>query len=107
MKQKDILLILVPTFIMVILWIAFSVYHSHVSSTITEPLNKQINPIGENFDLEALNSLKKRVRFEPIYEIPENLLSEPGDETLQTEVSSPPAELLNEENVATEGAEEI
>jgi|SRR3990167_7718683 len=106
MKQKDILLILVPTFVMVLLWVVFNVYHSHVSSTISEPLNKQIDPIPQAFDLQGLESLKKRVRLEPIYEIPESLLSGPNEET-PTEEASPSADIFNEENVATEGAEGI
>ena|SRR3989344_1140027 len=98
MKQRDILLIVVPTFIMVVLWVAFSVYHNHISSTISEPLSLQIEPIGESFDLNTLDNLKKRERLSPVYE---RVGSQNPEETLlEEEVATPSSE-------ASESAEEL
>jgi len=97
MKQRDILLIVVPTFIMVVLWVAFSVYHNHISSTISEPLSLQIEPIGESFDLNTLDNLKKRERLSPVYERVGG--QNPEETLLEEEVATPSSE-------ASESAEE-
>ncbi|KKR76768.1 MAG: hypothetical protein UU21_C0004G0035 [Candidatus Levybacteria bacterium GW2011_GWA2_40_8] len=83
MRQRDILLVIIPTFIMVVLWVAFSIYHNHISSTISEPLSLQIEPIGQSFDLNTLDNLKKRERLSPVYE---NISVESSEEiTLEEE----------------------
>ena len=69
MKKNDILIILIPTFLFVIAWIAFSVYHNIVTSTISEELNMQILPISSNFDTKTIDGLKNRQRVEPVYQI--------------------------------------
>ncbi len=68
-KEKDILLVLVPGFILTVLWVAFSIYHNRVTSTITEPLTTQLIDIPGNFDLDTIKKLKERDRTEPIYTI--------------------------------------
>lgn len=60
MKQKEILLILVSIFVLVLIWIALSIYHNAVTSTIPEALSIQIAPISPDFDKEALEKIKKR-----------------------------------------------
>ncbi len=90
MKQRDILLIVVPAFIMVVLWVAFSIYHNHVSSTISEPLSLQIEPIGKTFDLKTLGELKKRERLNPVYEKVGSEISE--DNLKETEVATSSSE---------------
>ena len=102
MKQRDILLIVVPTFIMVVLWVAFSIYHNHVSSTISEPLSLQIEPISEAFDLETLDNLKNRERLSPIYEkvgseIPEDTLEDAKIATPSSEATESAGLSNNEE----------
>lgn len=69
MKQKDILIIIVPSFLLIIAWIAFSIYHSSVSSTIPPLLNLQIAPINPNFDTATISQLKQRTQVNPIYEL--------------------------------------
>ena len=69
MKKNDILIILIPTFFFVVAWIAFSVYHNIVTSTISGELNMQILPISSNFDTKTIDSLKNRQRVEPVYQI--------------------------------------
>jgi hypothetical protein len=69
MKKNDILLILVPSFIFVLAWIGFSIYHNIVTSTISEPLNMQIMPITPTFDTSVIDGLKNRENVAPIYEL--------------------------------------
>lgn len=68
MKQKDIILLVVPLFFLVLVWIIFSVYHNRVSSTIPETLNVQITPIEGSFDKRTINELKDRENLLPIFE---------------------------------------
>lgn len=68
MKKNDILIILIPTFIFVLVWIGFSIYHSIVASTISETVNMQIAPISPNFDTKTIDSLKGRQSILPIYD---------------------------------------
>lgn len=69
MKQKEILTILIPVFILTILWVLFNIYHNHVTSTIKDPLSVQIIPINGNFDRKTINDLSKRKKVDPAYEV--------------------------------------
>lgn len=69
MKQKDILIIVILLFIFALAGIGGSIYHSAVSSTISEVINKDISPIAPNFDTAAINKLKERQTIVPIYEL--------------------------------------
>jgi hypothetical protein len=69
MKQKDILTLIIPLFIFSLVWIGFSIYHSAVSSTISEAVNKDISPITGTFDTVTINKLKKRQKITPSYQL--------------------------------------
>jgi len=69
MKRKDILLILIPSFIFVLAWIGFSIYHNIITSTISVPLSMQIAPITPNFDTSIIDSLKNRKKVLPVYQL--------------------------------------
>ncbi len=71
-KRKDSLVILWLTFITVIAWIGFNIYHISVTSTISEELNKQIIPIDPNFDMNTITKLSGREKIEPLYEFNDN-----------------------------------
>ena len=60
---------LIPLSIFVLAWIVFSVYHSVVTSTISQTLNTQISSISPGFDTKVVNELKTRQNVTPIYEI--------------------------------------
>lgn len=77
MKRKDILLILVPSFIFVLAWMGFSIYHGFINSTISEALNIQIIPINPTFDTATISKLKNRTHVNPIYEINPSLIITP------------------------------
>lgn len=67
MKQKDLLILLISAFILVIAWIIFSIYHNSVTSTIPQNLNVQIVPINSDFDSKTIKKLKERENIMPVY----------------------------------------
>jgi len=67
MKKQEILTILIPTFICIIAWIGFNIYHSAVTSTITSEESIQILPISATFNTNVIEELKKRERVEPFF----------------------------------------
>jgi hypothetical protein len=69
MKKNDILLILIPLALFVLSWIGFSVYHNIITSTISQPLSVQIEPITPDFNTNTITSLKARRVISPIYDI--------------------------------------
>lgn len=64
MKKQELITILIPTFICVIAWIGFNIYHSGVTSTISPQEINQINPINSSFNTKVIENLKKRERIE-------------------------------------------
>lgn len=68
MKQKDILLLLIPFSLIVILYIGSSIYHNIVTSTIPESLNIQITPISPDFNEKVIMDIKKREKVIPVFE---------------------------------------
>lgn len=69
MKQKDILIIIVLLFIFAIAWIGSSIYHSAVSSTISENTTKDIAPIAPSFDLKTVDKLRRREKINPSFDL--------------------------------------
>jgi hypothetical protein len=78
MKQKDIYMILIPSFVVVVFWIGLTIYHNSVSSTIPPALNVQIKPIDPNFDTKVITELKKREKIIPLFEASEPEASSPA-----------------------------
>ena len=69
MKQKDILLILIPLFVVVVAWIGSTIYRSVVSSTISEATNVDISPITPTFNTKIIDKLKQRQTIDPSFEL--------------------------------------
>lgn len=69
MKQKDILIIIILLFIFAVAWIGGSIYHSAVSSTISETTSKDISPIAPTFDTKTIDKLKERQKIIPSFEL--------------------------------------
>jgi hypothetical protein len=76
MKRRDILTILIPSLIIVVLWVLFSIYDNFVSSTIPNTVSAQIQSITPNFDQQAIDSINKRNAISPIYSV--SAKKEPG-----------------------------
>ena len=108
MKRKDILVLLIPTFIVVILWVVFNVYHSYINSTIPTAVNTQILYIDPDFDLKTIDDLKKRDVVDPIYTI-ESQGSEEDltqESTKDSEIVSTPTPTISASNVSSSSANE-
>lgn len=100
MKHKDIIVLLTSAFLLVIAWVAFSVYHNSVTSNISETLEKEALPINPKFDEATINKLKERKKILPMYELSAPIISP----TIK------PSPTPNEENLtgtASEGGEII
>ncbi len=93
-NYKNILYLIIPSFILILAWIGFNIYGNRVKSTLTESQQKQIIPIAPNFDQRIINNLKARKQIEPIL-----LYKEPLREGLPN--ASTGAE-LNTENTPTQ-----
>lgn len=74
MKRREILFLIISTFILVVVWVGFSVYHNAVTSTISQALSIQITPISPTFDMQTFEKLKEREKVSPLFEIKESLL---------------------------------
>lgn len=69
MKQKDVLIIVILLFIFTLVWIGEGIYHSAVSSTISETTGKDISPIAPVFDTKTVDKLKTRQKITPSFEL--------------------------------------
>ncbi len=67
MKRRDVLTLLIPSLIIVILWVVFSVYHNFIGSTIPTSVNDQISAITPDFDTKTIEAIKGRNTVNPIY----------------------------------------
>lgn len=65
-NYNNLLLLLIPTFVLIMAWIGFTIYGSRVQSTLTEGQSRQIKPIAPVFDLNVINALKNRDKVSPI-----------------------------------------
>lgn len=69
MKQKDILFLLIPGFLLTLFWIGFTIYHNHTTPTISTDLQEQIIPISPTFNTSVIDSLKQRKQTAGLAEI--------------------------------------
>lgn len=69
MKRNEAYFILISTFVLIVAWIIFSILQSAFNSTISEPINAQINPIIPSFDTQTIAAVKKRQVVAPAAEI--------------------------------------
>jgi hypothetical protein len=67
-KQKDILFILISSFIVTVAWIAFNIFHIMATSTIDENIQLQLTPISGTFDQKTIQQLKTRENINPLFE---------------------------------------
>ncbi len=67
MKQKDLLIISILTFTVTVIWIVSTIVHNITTSTISETLGLQIEPIPATFDLQTIQALKERQAVSPLY----------------------------------------
>lgn len=58
--MRNVILFSAVTFVMVLIWIGFSIYHNQTSSTVAPNIASQIDPIVARFDAKTLESLRAR-----------------------------------------------
>ncbi len=63
MKQKDLVFFTVCFFVLAVGWILFTILHSAVSSTISEAVQANIEPITPSFDTSVITALKNREKI--------------------------------------------
>jgi hypothetical protein len=102
MKQKDVVFILASAFFVIIVWIIFDIYHSSISSTISEKLNIQIIPITAGFDLKTIDSIKKRDKVEPLYTTEQTPSLTPSP-SVSPNVTTTPTPTITTNNQASSG----
>lgn len=84
--HKDILFILASSFIVVVAWVSFNIYHVYITSTISQEVQAQLQPIDGTFDRATLEQLKKREKIDPLFNkqtkptTPTPSISQPLDE---------------------------
>jgi hypothetical protein len=86
--QKDILYVSISSFVLVVLWIGFNLYHAYVSSTIAPDLQLQIIPIEPTFNSAAIQKIKARENVAPVYELTPTSSSSSEAAVSQTPISS-------------------
>jgi hypothetical protein len=67
-KQKDILFILISSFIVVVAWIGFNLYHIWATSTVSQDVQAELTPIDPVFDPQTIEQLKTRENINPLFE---------------------------------------
>jgi len=58
--QQNILFILIPSFIVIVIWLISNIYNHAVMTTVTADQAIAIKPISDSFDMRAIEGLKKR-----------------------------------------------
>lgn len=71
MKQRDLLFLLISSFLLVAAWVIFNIVHTNLTSTVSDTLSGQIAPIDPNFDTKTINSLKNAKQITPLYQVSE------------------------------------
>ncbi len=93
MKQREVLFLVISTFVLIVAWIGFSIYHNLVSSTITAPVEEKIFPIDPNFDTRTIDILRERRSIAPIFQLNNN---EATESAAEENVSSVSANIISE-----------
>jgi hypothetical protein len=73
--QKDILFILISSFIVVVAWVSFNIYHIWATSTVSPDLQLELTPISPSFDPLTMEQLKTRENIEPLFESQKSTIS--------------------------------
>lgn len=69
MKQQEVLFLLGSICIVIFVWIAFTILHNSLTSTISEEVSQQIQPIPGTFDMKTINTMKNKLDVNPAFTI--------------------------------------
>ncbi len=64
-RQTDFLFIIIPTFIVILLWITFTIFQKATSTTITKTQTSLLKPISPTFDTSVVALLNRREKVTP------------------------------------------
>lgn len=70
MKQNEILFLLGSAVVVVLMWIAFTIIHNSLTSTISGTILQTITPIDPTFDTSMIQAMGKRTVVTPLNTIP-------------------------------------
>ena len=83
MKQGEILFFLGSMCIVVFAWIAFTILHDSLTSTIGQQTMQAIIPIQPTFDIKTIEAMKSRTAIAPLY-----IIQPPSQDTLVVTTAS-------------------
>lgn len=63
---KDLLFVSISSFIVVVAWVGFNIYHTWVTTTITPEMQVTITAIHPDFDAATIQKLKARKQVVPV-----------------------------------------
>ncbi len=93
-KRRDVIVTLWMTFLTVVAWIGFGIYHIWITSTINEIDVSAISPIDPNFDMSIINALKNREMVSPLYHFADKADSETASIAAKSLPSSQHKEII-------------
>jgi hypothetical protein len=106
MKRRDFVVLLIPLFVLTVLWVIFNVYHNLVTSTIEDPLAYQIIAIEGKFDMDTLSGLQKRKNVSPVFTLSnETFINQSQADTIEPTESLESAELSIPDASGTQSGE--
>ncbi|GIW61250.1 MAG: hypothetical protein KatS3mg089_0102 [Patescibacteria group bacterium] len=102
-QYQNLIYLIIPSFVVILAWIGFTIYNKRVATTITESQSLTILPINSSFNKEVLNRLKKRKVITPNlnYLQTDNQIS--SQEASLTITPIPPAEPIATVEAETQG----
>lgn len=69
MKQREILFLLGSICVVVFVWIAFTILHNSLTSTISDTTSQAIQPISATFDTKIIGVMKNKLEVNPAFTI--------------------------------------
>jgi len=61
-RGRDIFILSFLTFVTVIAWVAFDIYHTATMSTIKPPIQKLLSPLPPSIDTQLIEELKEKAK---------------------------------------------
>lgn len=103
MKHKYFLFISILTFIVVVAWIGFNLYHTSITSTVDQTLSFQIAPITPDFNDTVLETLRNRETILSVVSLESTAASDAAE--VQNTEPSPTPEVTIDTQTAPEGTQ--
>ena len=109
--QKDILFIFISSFIVVVAWIGFNLYHIWVTSTVSPDVQVELTPIDPDFDPVTIQQLKSRENIAPQYQMQiksaTTQTTEPNDTLSPTPIVSGTPDTSTQNETVASGASRL